>query len=236
MKKVGIIGGMGPEATISLYQEIINIFQKKYNAKLDSDYPEIYIINLPIPDIVEKPDNLFKINKMVVEACNKLYSSGADFIVLPCNTINILYEEYSNSVPLPVLNIIDEIGFNLFKSGIKKIGLLATNTTYNFQIYEKYFKKYGIEIIRPTNQEIIEINNIIFRILSGNKNIVDKNYLLELSKKMMLASAEGVVLGCTDLPLIFNESDVDFPIFDTIKILAEKCVSFCMGDSMGGLE
>lgn len=237
MNKIGIIGGMGPEATINLYGKIINIFQKKYGAKYDSDYPEIYLVNLPIPDIVENVKNLSKVNAMMEEACKKLYSLGTDFIAIPCNTINLLYEQYGASIAGKVSNIVDETGQYLSKKRINKIGLLATKTTYNFQLYQKYFKKYNIQIMIPSDIEIEEINKIILRLLNGKKSARDKDYLLNISKKFIQNGAKGIVLGCTDLPLIFNQSDANFPIIDTIEVLAEKCVYFTRRKlSSGGSE
>lgn len=231
MKKIGIIGGMGPEATINLYRKIIELFQVKYGAKYDSDYPEICLVNLPIPDIVEKIENTSKVNSMMEDTCKRLYSMGTEFIAIPCNTINILYEKYSLSIPGIVSNIIEEVGIYLSKKGISKIGLLATKTTYNFKLYQKYFKKYNIKIMIPSDDEIEEINKIILKLLNGDKNICDKNYLLKISRKLIKNGAEGIVLGCTDLPLILNQSDANFPIIDTIEVLAEKCVNFSINGS-----
>ena len=94
MRKIGIIGGMGPEATINLYERIIKIFQKKYNAKYDSDFPEMYICNLPIPDIVENIEKINTIIEMMRMASKNLEKIGMDFIAIPCNTINIIYDKY----------------------------------------------------------------------------------------------------------------------------------------------
>lgn len=225
MKKIGVIGGMGPEATIQLYKEIVGILQTDFGAKYDSDYPEMYIINLPIPDIVERPDNFAKVEQMMIDACRKLYSLGADYIVIPCNTINIIYEGYNGSVPISILNIIEETAINLKGDGIKKIGLLSTKTTYDSGIYEKYLGKYGIEILKPSQKEIQEVNEIIIRILSGGKSVRDKSFLIEVAQDLVRKGAEGVVLGCTDLSLIIGQEDVSFPIFDTIKILADSAVA-----------
>lgn len=190
MKKIGIIGGMGPEATIRFYQEIINIFQNEYGAVYDSEYPEMYIINLPIPDIVENVSNLQLAEEMMRDCCKKLEILGAEIISIPCNTINIIYDAYSNAAQIKTLNLIEEVAIFLTKKNIKKVGLLATKTTYNFKLYQKYFKEYGIDILTPSNNEIEEINNIILRVLGGNKTEVDKNYLLKISQKLLQCGAE----------------------------------------------
>ncbi|HZX10852.1 MAG TPA: aspartate/glutamate racemase family protein, partial [Acidobacteriota bacterium] len=95
-KKIGILGGMGPEATADFYLRIIRIFQKKYGAIYDSDFPEILIINLPIPDVVENPKEEDKVREMLINAVKKLEKSGADFIAIPCNTVTYYISEMKN--------------------------------------------------------------------------------------------------------------------------------------------
>ena len=87
MKTIGIIGGMGPEATALFYKKIIRIFQNYYSAKYDSDYPKIIIYNVPIPDVVENCTQEEIIKSMLISASKKLESIGADYIVIPCNTV-----------------------------------------------------------------------------------------------------------------------------------------------------
>ncbi|MBI4163373.1 MAG: amino acid racemase, partial [Candidatus Aenigmarchaeota archaeon] len=128
-KKIGVIGGMGPESTIIFYQEIVRVFQNKFNAKYDSDYPEMMISNLPIPDVVENLQNPNAIIEMIKENSKKLESAGMDFIAIPCNTVNLFYDMFSRSVSIPILNIIEETVKKVKSAGYKKVGLLATETT-----------------------------------------------------------------------------------------------------------
>jgi aspartate racemase len=236
MKKIGIIGGMGPEATILFYKEIINIFQNKYNAKFDSDFPEIYICNLPIPDIVNEPSTINITKKMICDASVKLEKIGMDFIAIPCNTINIIYDTYKNSVSIPILNIIEETGKKIKSRGYKKIALLASKTTYNSRLYEKYLNKYGLEVLIPDISEKEIINKIIFKILNGEKLRKDKEKIIEITNKLIKNGADCVVLGCTDLPILVKEKDLDITTFDTIKILAESTVKLTIENTEENLN
>ena len=118
-KKIGILGGMGPEATAELYLKIIKIFQDKFGAKYDSDYPEIMIYNLPLPDVVEKIDQSSKIKEMLVKGVQKLESWGVDFIAIPCNTVNFFLPEMRTAVSIPILSILEETAKEVNKLELK---------------------------------------------------------------------------------------------------------------------
>ncbi len=226
MKKIGIIGGMGPESTVMFYNETIRIFQNKFGAKYDSDYPEMWICNLPIPDIVEGVKEDETIKKMLSGTSKKLEGLGMDFIAVPCNTVNLFFDSIQGAVSIPVLNIIEETVKKA--SGCKKVGLLATETLIKSGLYGKYLEKYGIEIIIPDETERKEISRTIMNILNGKKEPRDKQDILKITDRLAEEGAECVILGCTDLPVLIKEDDFGIKILDTIKILAETSVNLIM--------
>ncbi|MFH1589600.1 MAG: amino acid racemase [archaeon] len=211
-KTIGILGGMGPEATAELYSRIIKIFQKKYGAVYDNDFPEIIILNLPLPDIVKKVNN--NVEKTLIYGAKKLESSGVDFIAIPCNTVTPYIKILKENVSVPIINIVEETAKEVKNSNLKKIGLLATETTINDKIYSAYLPK--LITLDEKNQKIT--TKLIMNILSGDKS--GKKMILKLIKKLKEKGAEKVILGCTELPLIYNGED----IFDTIDILARIIV------------
>ncbi len=222
MKKIGILGGMGPESTALFYQEIIRECQKQYGAKYDSDYPEIIIVSLPIPDIVESVNQREKIVEMLEYGIRKLENAGADFITVPCNTATVLFfNEMQAASNLKMLNIIEE---TVKKAAEKysKVGLLATSATLESEAYEKEGKKSGIEIILPEEQD--EIDRIIMNILSGNLLKQDKEKIISLIIEMKAKGAQAIILGCTDIPVLIKRGDVEMPLLDTVQILAEATV------------
>ncbi len=227
MKKIGIIGGMGPESTIFFYREIIKIFQKKFNAKYDSDYPEMFICNLPMPDMVNKISNEKIIKKMLSDSAKKLEMLEMDFIVIPCNTIHLFYNTVKKSVSIPVLNIIEETTKKIIASGYKKVGLFATEVTYKNNLYGKFFEKYNIELIVPNKGDKKQITKVIMNILNGRKFSEDKGTIRKITEKLINRGAECIILGCTDLPVLIKKKDINVELFDTIKILADSAVKFC---------
>lgn len=128
MKKIGILGGMGPESTLLFYHYIIKVCQNKHGGQYGEDYPEIFILNLPIPDVVKTTKNLDSIFPLLLERIKKLEVAGSDFIVIPCNTAHIFFDKLKNKSPIPILNMIQETAEQVRKKKHKKVGLLATKT------------------------------------------------------------------------------------------------------------
>lgn len=228
MKKkiIGILGGMGPASTAIFYQNIIRQCQKQYGAQYDEDYPEIFIYNLPIPDVVKGIKNPSKILPILIKGIKKLEAIGVDFITIPCNTVQYFYEDLKRNVSIPVLNIVEEVAKKVKLNNYKKVGLLATITTIENKIYDKILNKSGIEIILPERQE--QITSIILNILAGKKLESDKAKLKTIIEKMKKSGAETIILGCTDISILLNQKDVDIELFDSNEILAEVTVKYAI--------
>lgn len=218
MKTIGILGGMGPEATAKLYSRIIRKFQNN-GAKYDSDFPQIYINSIPLPDVVESVKSKEKIISMLVEEVKKLESFGADFIAIPCNSVFSYYNQMQDSLSIPIINIMEEASEEIKKKGYKKIGILGTKLTIKQRLFDFFLD--NIKIINPTKEQQKEITKIIMNILSGNKTIEDKLKLKLIINDLKNSGAEAVVLGCTELPLILSQKDFDIELFDTIEIIAK---------------
>jgi aspartate racemase len=222
-KKIGILGGMGPEATAELYLKIIKIFQDKFGAKYDSDYPEIMIYNLPLPDVVEKIDQSSKIKEMLVKGVQKLESWGVDFIAIPCNTVNFFLPEMRTAVSIPILSILEETAKEVNKLELKKVAVLGTEMTISSGIYQKVLP--DISLIVPKLEQQQEITEIILNVLAGKKIKSDLQKLKSIIKELKINGAEKVILGCTELPLLIKESE---DTINTIDILAKEIVKKCI--------
>ena len=218
-KTIGILGGMGPEATAELYLRIIRIFQSKYGAKYDDDFPEIVIINLPIPDVVEDLSEEKAVREMLVSGVRKLENAGTDFIVIPCNTVNFFFQSIQEAVSIPVLSILTETADEIRRMKVKTVGLLGTEMTMSKNIYNSVLQ--DIPLIAPSIEEQKGITKIIINVLAGKKNALDRKFLLGLIDKLKESGAEKVILGCTELPLLLKRSN---DLIDTIDVLAQATV------------
>lgn len=135
-KTIGILGGMGPAATANLYNQIISIFQNRFDAKYDKDFPEIVIISLPIPDLVEKIENEQRTVEMLINAAKRLEKAGCSFISIPCNTVHVYLDNLKKSVKIPVLSIIEEVSNLCKKNNFLNVGLLSSEFIKNVGIYD----------------------------------------------------------------------------------------------------
>jgi aspartate racemase len=226
-KRIGILGGMGPESTAALYQELIRQCQKQYGAQYDEDYPEIFICSIPIPDIVKGLENPQGVLPVLVSGAKKLESIGADFMIMPCNTAEYFYENMKKEVSIPFLSIIEETAKKIESSGYRKVGLLATETTIVKRIYNRILDCAGIELIVPEEQD--EVTAIILNIISGKKLNKDKDALKAIIKNLEKRGAEAIILGCTDIPVLLKQKDVETKLFDSIEILAESAIKYAIG-------
>ncbi len=223
-KIIGVLGGMGPESTAIFYHELIIQCQKQYGAKYDEDYPEIFIYNLPIPDVVEGLKTPEKTLKVLVRGAKKVESIGVGFLVIPCNTAHYFFDGIKKEISIPFLSIIEETAKKIKSKKYKKVGLLATETTINSKIYDKIFTDYGIGIIVPKEQD--KVTKIILNILAGKKLEKDKQDLKKIIEMLKNKGAEAIVLGCTDLPILLKPEEIDLEAFDTIEILAESAIKY----------
>ena len=223
-KIIGILGGMGPEATIDLFYKII----KFTPAEKDQDHLRIIIDNNPkIPDrtaaiLGKGEDPLPALQK----TAQNLEKAGADFIIIPCNTAHYFLPSIQESVKIPILNMIEETAKETQKrnSSIKKTGLLASIGTYKAEIYHQHFKKFNIEVISPEEKDEEEIMKAIYTVKAGNLSEEIKKNILKIAQKLIDKGAEAIIAGCTEIPLILKEGDVPVPIIDPTQALAEAAI------------
>ena len=223
-KIIGILGGMGPEATIDLFYKII----KFTPAEKDQDHLRIIIDNNPkIPDrtaaILGKGEDPLP---ALQETAKNLEKAGADFIIIPCNTAHYFLPLIQESVKIPVLNMIEETAKETRKkiSPIQKVGLLASIGTYKTEIYHQQFKKFNIEVISPEEKDKEEVMKAIYAVKAGNLSEGIKKNILKIAQKLIDKGAEAIIAGCTEIPLILKEGDVSVPLIDPTQVLAKIAI------------
>lgn len=223
-KIIGILGGMGPEATIDLFYKII----KFTPAEKDQEHLRIIIDNNPkIPDrtaaILGKGEDPLP---ALQETAQNLEKAGADFIVIPCNTAHYFLSSIQESVNIPVLNMIEETAKETKKRipQIKKVGLLASIGVYKSEIYHQHFKKFNIEVISPEEKGKEEVMKVIYAVKAGDLSDEIKKDILKITQKLIDKGAEAIIAGCTEIPLILKEGDVSVPLIDPTQILARIAV------------
>ena len=223
-KIIGILGGMGPEATTDLFYKIIKLTP----AGKDQDHLRVIIDNNPkIPDrtaaILGKGEDPLPALR---ETARNLEKAGADFIIIPCNTAHYFLPSIQESVKIPLLNIIEETAKETQKKipSIKKVGLLASIGTYKTEIYSQHFKKFNIEVISPEEKDKEKVMKVIYAVKTGDLSEEIKKNITSIAQKSIDKGAEAVIAGCTEIPLILKEGDVSVPIIDPTQALAEAAI------------
>jgi aspartate racemase len=223
-KVIGILGGMGPEATIDLFYKII----KFTPAEKDQDHLRIIIDNNPkIPDrtaaILGTGENPLPI---LQKTAKNLEKAGADFIIIPCNTAHYFLSQIQKSVKIPILNMIEETALETKKRipQIKKVGLLASNGVYKAGIYNQYFKKYNIEVIFPEEKDKEKVMKVIYAVKAGNLSEEVKKSIISIAQRLIDKGAEAIIAGCTEIPLILKEKNFSVPLIDPTQVLAKVAV------------
>ena len=227
MKIIGLIGGTSWESTKEYYriinQTVNRRLGKKHSAKIllySFDYEEIYSLE----------NDWHLISEKLIEAARILEKSGADFILICANTMHKVAEKVQEKINIPILHITDVTAQKIKEKGLNKVGLLGTRFTMTDDFYKKRLKgKFEIETIVPDNEEKGLIQKIIFEeICSGKILDSSKKKFLQIIEKMKDKGALGIILGCTEIPLLIQQKDVDIPVFDTLEIHAKAAVEFAL--------
>ena len=230
MKTAGMIGGLGPETTAEFYLQVIEFCRQRDGIH----YPPIMIFNIPFPyrleqEIIEQNRNEEAILPFLIDGVKRLEQSGADFIVIPCNTVHFFIEELRASVSTEILSIIEEAAKECERAGHKRVGVLATTKTVTKKIYDKELERHNIEVITPTGDAQDSVARTIVQILRGDKSEKGKQRLLRVIDEMRDGGAEAIVLGCTDLQLLVKQEDCPLPLLDTLEIFAEATARKILG-------
>jgi len=225
-KKIGVLGGMGSEASANFYYKIIKYCQKKFNAVQDTDYPPVIIYSIPLYGFDESGilDGK-KVLKQLMHGVKTLENAKCDFIVIPCNTVHCFIEELRSSSSIPIMSIIEESVNKMKGENYDVVGLLGSETTMNLKLYQKLFDEKNIVCITPDKKDYSKITNLILEAMGGKVTYESKMDVISIIVNMQSKSSEAIVLGCTELPLAITQEDVNIKIYDTLQILAEAAVN-----------
>ncbi|MDD7402648.1 MAG: amino acid racemase [Butyribacter sp.] len=224
MKTIGVIGGLGPMATV-YYLELIT---KMTDAASDQEHPRIVLKSTPdTPDrtsyiIGESDENPLP---FLIDAGKELLRMGADFITVPCVTAQYFYKELTEALGAPVISLCGNIAEDIYRKGIKKVGILATSGTIKSRVMEKSFQEKGIDCVVPDEQLQQDVMKIIYgQIKKGEP--VDLELFLKIGDALSQQGAEKLILGCTELSLIKKLHPLDERFVDVLEVLAQKAVLF----------
>ncbi|MDP8163250.1 aspartate/glutamate racemase family protein [Pasteurella skyensis] len=229
MKKIGLIGGMSWESS-AVYYDIINKKVREELGGFNSAYCILESLNFSEIEFYQKNNNWVKLAEIMVRSAQNLEKAGADLIILCTNTMHLCSDEIMKNVSIPFLHIADATGSEIKRQQINTVLLLGTKFTMEKDFYKKLLKeKYNINTVIPNEEDREVVHQVIYdELVKGIISDQSREKYQEIIKKSMNDGTQGVVLGCTEIPLLIKEKDSPLTIFDTTTIHAEKAVELAL--------
>lgn len=225
---LGVIGGLGPIATSYFMELVIKVTK----AETDQEHINMIIYSCPgIPDRTEyildnsKPNplpDIIRIGKVLAE-------QKSDFIAIPCITAHYFYNQLSDEIPLPIINIVKETVIHLKENNISRVGIMATDGTISTSLFQKELKDNGMVAIVPSRERQKDVMSLIYDCIKADKP-VDMDKFNEVKKELTENGSEIIILGCTELSLIKRDYDIGAGFIDAMEVLAQQSVLKCGAD------
>lgn len=229
MKTIGILGGMAWESS-AVYYRLLN---QKINEKLGGFASCRCIMNSVEFSEIEslvRSDDWTSIDAILSKAAADTENAGADFLLVASNTAHLCYEAIVKNITIPFLHIAEATGNAIASRNLNKVALLGTKYTMEKDFYRSYIRgNYGIEVITPPSDQRLIINDIIFKeLIQGEINNTSREIIISIINELQSQGAEGVILGCTEIPLLISQTDVSIPVFDTTLLHVEMAVELAL--------
>ena len=225
MKKLGLVGGIGPESTLDYYKGIIEGYRKRTGK---DDYPVMVIDSLNLTEMhnLASRKDWEPFTDILVHSTRRLAAAGAEFAAMAANTAHIVFDEVRKRSPLPLVSIVEETCLSALSRKCKKVVIFGTAFTMSSGLYTEAFARYGMEACVPTEEDQKTIHGVIFpHLQEGIVLPEEKDAVLGIARRMITQTgADSLVLGCTELPLIIGEGDLEVPLLDTTQIHIQKIV------------
>lgn len=223
-KRIGILGGLSPESTTVYYSTIIREY---FRMAGDERYPEILIYSVDFAKYSQwfNDGRWEEVGRDMAAIFERMRDAGVDFGLIAANTPHRSLEYVLSGTELPILSIIEVTAEAVLKSGIKTVGLLGTRFTMQEDFYKRGLSESGLGVIIPEEADMTEVNRVIYEELV--KNVVlneSRDRFIRIIENLSQRGAEGIILGCTEIPLLIGEGDVGLPIFNTTEIHAKAAL------------
>ena len=231
MKTIGLIGGMSWESS-SEYYKIINETVKERLGGLNSAKCIMYSVDFEEIASLQHQGEWEELTRLMIRFAQQLERAGADFIVICTNTMHKMAREVQDNINIPLLHIADATAERIKQQGLRKPGLLGTKFTMEEDFYKKRLKeKYNLDVMIPSNTDRAVIDSVIYNELClGILKQSSKEKFKEIIGRLVSNGADGLILGCTEIPLLISQEDVEVPLFDTTTIHSKAAVEFALNE------
>jgi aspartate racemase len=230
MKMIGLIGGMSWESSVEYYRIINQTVQQKLG-DLHSARCILYSFDFQEIEQLQHRGEWEKLTELMIHAAQRLEEVSAELIVICTNTMHKMAEDVQDSVDIPLVHIADATAKEIIEKGLNRVALLGTRFTMEEDFYKKRLeKKYKLKVIIPSKNDREVVDNVIYNELCcGIMHQSSKEQFKAIIEGLASNGAQGVILGCTEIPLLISQQDVEIPLFNTTKIHAQAAVEMALG-------
>ncbi len=224
MKRIGILGGVSPESTVSYYLRITREYVRRFG---DYGYPEILIWSVSFQRFYDRHEEgeWDALAQEMIDIFCRLAEAGAGVGLIAANTLHRVFAEVKEGSPIPLIHIVDPTAAAIEGMGLSRVGLLGTRYTMEGEFYRERLAEHGIEAIVPDEGTRAEIHRVIYEELTrGIVKEESRTYCRSAIKGLISNGAAGIILGCTEIPLLIRQEDVPVPAFDTASLHADAAL------------
>ncbi|MEA2106822.1 MAG: aspartate/glutamate racemase family protein [Bacteroidota bacterium] len=229
MKTIGLLGGMSWESSLEYYK-IVNQKVKEVFGGHHSCECIMYSVDFDPIKKLQHEDRWEELTQIMIEGAKKIEQGGAEMLTICTNTMHKMYDDVQKSISIPILHIADATAEAIKEKNLETIALLGTKFTMQHDFYKgRLIKNHGINVLTPEGDDLEAVHNIIYNelVLGEIKNTSREKYK-QIIEQLAKKGAQGVILGCTEIPLLIKQQDVSIPVFNTTTIHAEKTVEFAI--------
>lgn len=229
MKTIGIIGGMSWESS-ALYYKAINQGVSESLGGLHSASLILYSVDFAQIEKLQHAGDWDAAGRLLNQAAKSLQAAGADFLVIATNTMHKVADRVLDGIELPLLHIVDPTAEALLQAGHNRVGLLGTGFTMSDEFYKgRMQEKFGLDILVPDESDQAQVHRIIYEELClGKIEAASRELYLQVIDRLRARGAEAVILGCTEITLLIDQSHTTMPLFDTTALHAAAAVANCL--------
>ena len=229
MKTIGILGGIGPSASASMYSRVVRYMQTAYKAWDDADFPKIMVYSTSLQGFDETGIVDPEATKAgLVYAVQKLEAMGSDLVLVACNTVHYFDKEMQAALTVPLVHMVNEVCADTKRRGFKKVAIACSKSTRDLGLYSNGLLSLGIEAVVTTDKEQATVNAAIKDVMAGTQGSHTIYGLTQVFTRFKNDGAEAVILGCTELPLAITQSDSELLILDANDIVVRQAVKFAI--------
>ena len=230
MKVIGLIGGMSWESS-SEYYRLINQETRRQLGGLNSAKVLMYSVNHHEINELEHKARWAELLEIMVESARRLEKGGADFILICCNAMHKIAEQIQNSIEVPLIHIVDAAAEAVKRARLSSVGLLGAKAVMEEEFFKNNLVSADLKVLIPAENDREFINDVIFNQLAYGKIVEEsRERTLEIIKRLKTAGSQGVILGCTELPLLIRVEDSVLPLFDTLRLHAQRAVDLALAN------